>query len=205
MAAFPLEVAANNHEARGKQSKHKRVFLWFGDDGAIHPNAQAVILRMIRPTPQNSVARPVAVETARRRNVKVANRLVYHSGANPGDGSRRVVVVQLAVNLTRGPMSSQPVLGTSCIYMLEMVRLPRVAMDIVGTLVAVLGMVMSSLVLVVPSLMVCPSRAHRDSKSKGALVAVAVKSGVKAKLLPVVVVVPARKRASEVLWVSFRL
>ena len=60
-----------------------------------------------------------------------------------------------------------------------MVRLlpPNVSM---GVLVALLGMVMSSLVLVVPSLIVWPSRVRKDSKSLGALVVVEVKSGVKA-------------------------
>ena len=77
-----------------------------------------------------------------------------------------------------------------------MVRLalPKVS---VGTLVAVLGIVMSSFVLVVPSLMVCPSRVRRDSKSNGALVALAVKSGVKTWRPE-----PDRKKAEEVLWVS---
>ena len=87
-------------------------------------------------------------------------------------------------------MSSQPVLGTLFRCIAAIVRLlpPNVSM---GALVALLGMVMSSFVLVVPSLMLAPKRVRKDSKSKGELVAVAVKSGVKAWLLPVVVVVPA--------------
>ena len=161
-------MAVEEDKAQSKQAKDKSVFLRFGDDGAVNPDAQAVILRMIRPTFQNPVARPVAVVTARSGDVEIASRFSHRPGPNP-------VHIRLA-----GAMSSQPVLLTSFSNILAMVRLPRPVKVRVGTLVAVLGMVMSSLVLVVPSLMVWPSRVRRDSKSKGALVVEAVNSGVKA-------------------------
>ena len=35
MALFLLEVAAENDKTQGEQTKHKSVFLWFGDDLAV--------------------------------------------------------------------------------------------------------------------------------------------------------------------------
>ena len=71
-------MAAENDEGQSKEAKHKGVFFWLRDDRAIHPNAQAVICRMIGPTLQNPVPRPIADVCARRRNVKMGNRLVRH-------------------------------------------------------------------------------------------------------------------------------
>ncbi len=71
-------AAMKENKTQRKQSEDKRVFLWLRDGRVIHPNAQTLIFIMIRPTPQNPIDRPIANETARRRNVKMSNRLVGH-------------------------------------------------------------------------------------------------------------------------------
>ncbi len=71
------------NKAQSKQAKHKSVFFWFGDDSAVHADAQALVLRMIGPTLENTVARPVAVVTARACGVKVADGLAHHPQRPP--------------------------------------------------------------------------------------------------------------------------
>ena len=94
-----MEVAANNHEGESKEGEEEGVFFWFGDDGAMDANAQAII--SARKTAKYSlrIVRAVAVVSVSRGKSgqgKVANGLVHRRRSNPGGGSRRAVVVQLA-------------------------------------------------------------------------------------------------------------
>ena len=45
---FPLAVAVEEDEAKRKQTKHKRVFLWFGDDLAVDDNPHQALTYRIR-------------------------------------------------------------------------------------------------------------------------------------------------------------
>ena len=77
------------NKAEGKESEDEGVFFGFGDDGAMDAKAQAVFESIISPTPQNSVALPVAGVSVLRigieqvGQVKVANGLGHRRRPNP--------------------------------------------------------------------------------------------------------------------------
>ena len=62
----------------------------------MHSNAQALILRMRRPTAKSRIARPVAVVTARSRNMKMPYRLSHRPRPNPIHIRLPRAVVQIA-------------------------------------------------------------------------------------------------------------
>ena len=70
-----LAVAATEDKAEGKQTKHKRVFFRFGDDGVVDNNPQraAAIYRKKRP-------RTDVIEGSCK---EIANRFVQNAGAYP--------------------------------------------------------------------------------------------------------------------------
>lgn len=92
---FLMKVAEED-KTQGKEAKHKRVFFRFGNDGAVHSDAQALICRNRSKTAKNRVARTVAVVCAGRGNVKIANRLGHRPGANPAGGYPAAAVVEVA-------------------------------------------------------------------------------------------------------------
>ncbi len=97
-------MAVEEDKTEGKQAEDKGVFFWFGDDGAVHPNAQAVILGIVGPTSQHSVAGAVAgvgVLRGKRGQVKVANGLGHGRRPNPVDIGLPRAVVQVAAAHSR--------------------------------------------------------------------------------------------------------